>query len=143
MFSARLVAVTFGILSVWTVFEYAYKFYGPRNALVSSVLLASMPGFIILCRMALIETMLLFFFSISLFLFFSWMRTKSDKMLFLSGVTLGLGFLVKYQILVGGIIMLVSIFLAGRQHRSIKLRRFLLILLIAGAVVTPWILFTY
>jgi 4-amino-4-deoxy-L-arabinose transferase-like glycosyltransferase len=143
VFSARLVAVTFGILSVWTVFEYAYKFYSPRNALISSVLLASMPGFIILCRMALIETMLLFFFSISLLLFFSWMRTHNDKMLLLSGLTLGLGFLVKYQALVGGIIMLASILFFGRQYLASRLSKFFLIVIIAGAVVAPWIFVTY
>jgi len=143
VFSARLVALTFGILSVWTVFEYAYRFYSPRNALISSVLLASMPGFIILCRMALIETMLLFCFSISLFLFLSWMRTDNDKMLLLSGVTLGLGFLVKYQALVGGIIMLVSVLFMGRQHIVNRLGKFLFIAIIVAAVVLPWFVVTY
>jgi 4-amino-4-deoxy-L-arabinose transferase-like glycosyltransferase len=143
VFSARLVALTFGILSIWTVFEYTYRLYGPRNALLSSILLASMPGFIILCRLALIETMLIFFFSISLFLFFLGMQTNNNKMLVLSGITLGLGFLVKYQALIGGIIMLVSILFAGRQHFKTRLTKYLLILIIAGAVVAPWIFFTY
>jgi len=142
-FSARLVAVTFGVLSVWGVFEYAYQLYGPSNALVSSVLLASMPGFIVLCRMALIETMLVFFFSISLLLFFLWMHTNNDKMLLLSGVTLGLGFLVKYQALIGGIIMLISLFLMWRERILAKLGKFSLILIIAGAIALPWIFFTY
>jgi len=143
VFSARLVAVTFGLLSIWIVFEYAYKLYGPRNALISSVLLASMPGFVTLCRMALIETMLIFFFSISLLLFFSWMRTNNDKMLILSGITLGLGFLVKYQMVIGGIIMLVSVVFLGRQRLATKLSKFLLILIIAGAVIAPWVFLTY
>jgi len=142
VFSARLVAVTFGVLSVWCVFEYAYRLYGQRNALVSSVLLASMPGFIVLCRMALIETMLVFFFSISLLLFFSWLHTNNDKMLLLSGVTLGLGFLVKYQILVGGIIMLVSVFFLWRERILAKIGKFSLLLIIAGAFALPWIVFT-
>ena len=143
VFSARLVAVTFGVLSVWGVFEFAYRFYGPSNALLSSVLLASMPGFIWLCRIALIETMLIFFFSISLFLFFSWVRTKNDKMLLLSGVALGLGFLAKYQTLVGGIVMFASVFFLWRERILTKLGKFSLILIIAGAVVLPWIFFTY
>ena len=46
LLSARLVAVTFGLLSLWIVFEYANKLYGPRNALISAVLLAAMPGFV-------------------------------------------------------------------------------------------------
>jgi len=116
LFAARLVALTFGILSVWAVFEYAYRLYGPKHAILSSILLASMPGFIILCRMALIETMLLFCFSITLLLFFSWMRTKNEKMLLLSGVTLGLGFIVKYQAIVGGIVMLVTGLLMWKER---------------------------
>jgi len=143
VFSARLVAVTFGLLSIWIVFEYAYKLYGPRNALISSVLLASMPGFVTLCRMALIETMLIFFFSISLLLFFSWMRTNNDKILILSGITLGLGFLVKYQMVISGIIILVSLFYFCKQRLAIKLSKFLLILIVAGAVIAPWVFLTY
>jgi len=143
VFSGRLVAVTFGVLSVWCAFEFAHRLYGPRNALVSSVLFASMPGFIWLCRTALIETMLVFFFSISLLLFFSWMRTDNDKMLLLSGVALGLGFLVKYQVLVGGIVMLVSVFFLWRGRILAKLGKFSLVLIIAGAVVLPWVFFVY
>jgi 4-amino-4-deoxy-L-arabinose transferase-like glycosyltransferase len=141
--SARLVAVTFGLLSVWIVFEYGYRLYGPRNALIAAVLLSSMPSFVILCRMALIETMLLFFFSISLLLFFSWIRTKSDKMLILTGITLGLGFIVKYQAVIGGIIVLVSLLIFGKQHLSVKLSKFLIVLVVAGAVIAPWVIITY
>ncbi len=143
VFSARLVALTFGILSVWIVFEYTYRLYGPRNAMLSSILLASMPGFIILCRLALIETMLVFFFSISLFLYFFWIRTNNNKMLLLSGVTLGLGFIVKYQILVAGIVMLISGLFLWRKHIQKKFGKFLLIAIVAGAVVLPWFLLVY
>lgn len=143
LLSARLVAVTFGLLSIWIVFEYANKLYGPRSALISSVLLASMPGFVTLCRMALIETMLMFFFSISLFLFFSWLRTKDDKLLILTGITLGLGFLVKYQMVIGGLIVLISLLYFVKQRLGVKLSKFLLILIVAGAVISPWVFLTY
>jgi len=143
VFSVRLVALTFGILSAWVVFEYSYQLYGPRNALLSSILLASMPGVIVLCRLALIETMLMFFFSISLFLFFSWMRTKNDKMLLLIGVTMGLGFIAKYQVLVAGIVMLVSMFLMWRERILTKIGKFLLIAIVAVAVVLPVFFLVY
>jgi len=143
VFSVRLVALTFGILSVWVVFEYAYHLYGPKTALLSSILLASMPGFIILCRLALIETMLMFFFSISLFLFFSWMRTNNNKLLLLSGVTISLGFIAKYQVLVAGIVMLVSLFLMWRERILTKIGKFLLIAIVAVAVVLPVFFLVY
>lgn len=143
LFSARLVAVIFGVLSLWIVFEYANKLYGQRTALISAVLLAAMPGFVTLCRMALIETMLMFFFSISLFLFFSWMRTKKDRLLIFTGITLGLGFLVKYQIIIGVIIILISLFYFVKQKFSVKLSKFLLVLIVAAAVISPWVILTY
>lgn len=144
VFSARLVAVTFGLLSIWITFEYGYKLYGPRNALISAILLASMPGFVVLCRMALIETVLMFFFSVSLLLFFSWMKTKNDKLLILTGITLGLGFLVKYQTIIGGLIVLVSLLYFCKQRLlSFKLKKFLIVLLVALVVVSPWVILTY
>ena len=143
LFSARLVSVTFGLLSLWVVFEYAYRFYGPRNALLSSILLASMPGFIILCRLALIETMLLFFFSTSLFLFFSWIRTKNNKMLLLSGVMLVLGIIAKYQVFVSGLVMLLSTFIIWRERVLKKFGKFLFIVIIAVGVVLLLFFFVY
>jgi 4-amino-4-deoxy-L-arabinose transferase-like glycosyltransferase len=143
VFSARLVALTFGILSVWAVFEYAYQLYGPKNALLSSILLASMPGFIVLCRMALIETMLIFFFSITLLLFYSWMRTGNEKLLLLSGVTLGLGFIAKYQIIVAGLVMLVSGLLMWRKQVQKRISKILLLAIIAAAIVLPWLFLAY
>jgi hypothetical protein len=140
-FASRLVAVTFGLLSIWIVFEYAYRLYGAREAIVAGILLALMPGFVYMCRMTLIETMLMFFFSASLLLFFLWMRSGSNKMLFLSGVTLGLAILTKYQAVFIGLIMLVSILLLHRERISSKLGRLLLVAIIASAVFLPWVFF--
>ena len=140
LFAARLVSLIFGVLSVWAVFEYAYRLYGPKQATISSVLLATMPGFIILCRMALIETMLLFFFSVSLLLFFSWMKTNNEKLLLLSGVLLGLGVLAKYQTIVGGVVMLVSGLLMFRKRVGKRMRKIVLLALVAAAIVVPWLL---
>jgi len=140
LFAARFVALVFGCLSVWAVFDYAYLLYGPKQALLSSVFLATMPGFIILCRMALIETMLLFFFSVALLLFYSWMRTSNEKLLLLSGVMLGLGVLAKYQTVVGGLVMLVSGVLMWRKRLTKNMRKFVLLAIVVAAVVVPWLL---
>ena len=143
LFAARLVSLAFGVLSVWAVFEYAYHMYGPKQAILSSVMLATMPGFIILCRMVLIETMLLFFFSVSLLLFFSWLQTNNERMLILSGVALGLGVIAKYQTIVGGVVMLVSGFLMFRKRLTRNIRKFVLLAIVAAAIVVPWLLVMY
>ena len=62
VFAGRLVSVTFTLLSLWIVFEIANRMYGPKTALLSRVLLGLMPGFVWLSRVAMIETMLMFFF---------------------------------------------------------------------------------
>jgi len=143
VFSVRLVAYTFGVLTVWLVFEYVYKVYGPRNALLSAILFASMPGIIFASRLALIETMLLFFFSSSLFLFFLWTRTKSNKLLLLSVVAMALGIIAKYQALISGIVMLVSLLFLWRKHIPKKVVNVFLITTIVVAVALPVLLFVY
>jgi 4-amino-4-deoxy-L-arabinose transferase-like glycosyltransferase len=141
--SARLVSVVFSLLSLWVVFELVCRLYGSKIALVASVLLGLFPGYFWLSRVAMIETMLVFFFVLSLFFFFSWLRNRQDKMLVLGGLALGLGFLTKYQVLVAGVIMLVSLLLLARDHLKLRLSKFALLILTAVAVVIPWVLISY
>ena len=143
LFTARLVPLTFAVLSVWVVFEFSYRTYGPKTALLASILLSVMPGFVWLARLTLLETALVFFFSASLMLFYAWLHKQDSKLLVLSGVALGLGFLVKYQILVAVIVMLASIFLLFRGYLIAKLYRFLLMILTAALIVLPWIIISY
>ncbi|MCW4034987.1 MAG: glycosyltransferase family 39 protein, partial [Candidatus Bathyarchaeota archaeon] len=143
LFAGRLVSVTFGLLTVWAVFEYAYRNFEPRTALLSSIVFASMPGFIVLCRLALIETMLLFFFTLALMLFFWWVKTNNNKLLLLTGLALGLGFITKYQTLIGGIVMLVTILLMYRDHIIKRIGKLMLIAIIAGLVFLPWFVIVY
>ena len=143
LFSVRLVSLVFGILSVWAVFEYAYRLYGPKNALISCVLLASMPGFILVSRLALLETVLVFFFSISLLLFFSWTQTNNQKHLMLSGILLGLGFLAKYQTGIAGAVMLGSVLFLRKKPVKYNMRKILFVALIAAVVILPWLVVAY
>ena len=143
VFVGRLIAVTFSILSVWVVFEFVNQTYKPSTALLASILLATMPGFVWLSRVTMLETMLIFFFSASMMLFFMWLQKHEDKFLILSGVTLGLGFLTKYQIIIAVIAMAVSIFLLCRGYLKAKLSRFPFLILIALIIVVPWIIVAY
>jgi len=143
VFAGRLVSVTFAILSVGVLFEFARRMYGSRTALVSSILLATMPGFVWLSRVTMLETMLIFFFSASMLLFLSWLRKHDDRLLFLSGMALGLGFLTKYQAIVAVIVMVPSIFLLCRGYLKKKLFKFPVVILTAIILVTPWIVVSY
>ena len=139
VFSGRLVSVVFSLLSVWIVFEFANQMFGSKIGLVSSVLFGIMPGYFWLSRMALVETMLVFFFTLSLLFFFKWLRSQQIWCLAISGVALGLGFLTQHQILIAGVIMIASILILCRGQVESKFLRFPLILLIIVLIVILWI----
>ena len=143
VFTGRLVSVVFSLLSLYAVFEFAFRMYGAKTALLATVLLGLMPGYFWLSRMAMIETMLVFFFTVSALFFFGWLRLHQNKFLILSGLTLGLGILVKYQMIIVGAIMLTSLVLLGRGYLKKKFTRFPILILTVLAVVIPWVVVSY
>ena len=115
--TGRLVTVTFSLLSLLVVYKIAKEMYGEKTALVSGVLFAVMPGIVWLSSMALIETMLIFVFCLSMLFFFKWLQTNRERDLTLSVGALVIGVVVKYQILVvAPIIMIVSVLVFGKGN---------------------------
>ena len=96
--AGRLVSVTFSLLALWIVFEFCNKIYGPKNALLASILLGTMPGFFWLSRVTMLETMLIFFFTLVMFFFYSWITKNSNKALLFSGIALGIGILANTKL---------------------------------------------
>jgi 4-amino-4-deoxy-L-arabinose transferase-like glycosyltransferase len=143
LFSARLVSVLFSILALSAVFELANSMYKGKTALLAALLLGIMPGYFWLSRLALLETMLLFFVMLALLFFFRWLQTKQNRYAVLAGLAVGLGFLTKYQAIVAGVVMLTSLlFLAQRQLKRM-FSRFTLTIAAAVIVVIPWIIVAY
>ncbi|MCW3999658.1 MAG: glycosyltransferase family 39 protein [Candidatus Bathyarchaeota archaeon] len=138
LFSARLLSVLFGVLALWLVFELTQKMFDSKTALLAAVLLAVMPGYFWLSRMALLETMLLFFILLSLFLFYQWLQTKKDRYVFFAGVAVGLGVLAKYQMVVALVVMAVSLLFLARGQLKRAFLRFALLIASAVVVVVPW-----
>jgi 4-amino-4-deoxy-L-arabinose transferase-like glycosyltransferase len=143
VFAGRFVSVVFSLLSVYAVFEFARRIYGVKTALGASILLAVMPGYVWLSRMAMIETMLVFFFTVSALFFFLWVREDKIKFLLLSGLALGLGVLTKYQAIVLAAVMLTSLVILGRGCLRKKFRKIPLLIIVAVAVIVPWVLVSY
>ncbi len=143
LFSARLVSAVFSILSLWVVFELAYNMYGGKAALISAILLAVMPGYFWLSRLALLEIMLVFFFTLSLFFFFRWLTSRKNWMLVLSGLALGFGFLTKYQVIAALAVMVVSMLILGWGQLKRLFSRFVLLIVAALAVIIPWLIIVY
>ncbi|MCX8150941.1 MAG: glycosyltransferase family 39 protein [Candidatus Bathyarchaeota archaeon] len=143
VFSGRLLGVTFAVLSIIVTFELANRLYDAKTAFLASVFLATTTGFVWLARLTMLETMLIFFFSATILLFFIWLQKHENKYLILSGLTLGLGFLTKYQVVIALIAMIVSICLLCRGQIKAKLKRFPLLVLTAILVALPWIIIAY
>lgn len=141
--SGRLTAVMFSLFSIWITFEFAKHMYGPKTALVSSVMLGVMPGFFWLSRITMLETMLIFFFSLTVFIFFTWLIKNTKKTLILTGLALGVGILAKYQVLVSAFIMIVAILWMCRGKLKHRFTKLLLILLVGGAVAVPWFVMVF
>jgi 4-amino-4-deoxy-L-arabinose transferase-like glycosyltransferase len=143
LFSARLVSAIFSVLSLWAVFELSYSMYNGKTALLSAILLGIMPGYFWLSRMALLETMLLFFVTLALLFFFRWLQSRQDKYLVLGGLAVGLGVLTKYQAIVAGVIMVLSILFLVRVQLKQAFSRFTLLVAAVVLVVVPWIVIAY
>ena len=80
VFAGRLVALTFSVLSLFAIYEIANRLYNAKTALLSAVLFSVMPGIVWLSRLAMIETMLIFTFSVSMLFFFSWLKTDRKRL---------------------------------------------------------------
>ncbi|MGD0643450.1 MAG: glycosyltransferase family 39 protein [Candidatus Bathyarchaeia archaeon] len=143
LFSGRLVSVVFSVLSLWTVFELAYNMYGGKFALISAVLLGIMPGYFWISGVALLDIMLVFFFTLSLLFFFRWLNNHQNKMLVLSGLALGFGLLTKYQIIAAGVVMIVSLLVLGRHQLKRLFSKFTLLIITVAIVIIPWIIIAY
>ncbi|MCL2287953.1 MAG: glycosyltransferase family 39 protein [Candidatus Bathyarchaeota archaeon] len=143
VFTARLVSVTFAVLTVLAVFEFTRYIYNAPTAFISAVLLSTMPGFIWLGRLAMVDITLVFFYTTTLILFFFWLQKHETRYLFLSGVTLGLGFLAKYPIVAVVIIMTISIFCFGKSEIKKRLSKIPFLILTATLIILPWIILLY
>ena len=117
VFTGRLVAVTFSVLSLFAVYAIAERMYGAKTALLSAVLLGVMPGIVWLSRIALIETMLIFALSTSMLFLFRWLATSRERDRILSVAFLAIGVAVKYQMLVlVPIIMIADMLILGKKQ---------------------------
>ncbi len=141
--AGRVVAVTFSLLAIGLLFSFTKKIYGKKNALIASILLGTMPGFFWLSRVTMLETMLIFFFTLVMFTFYTWLTKDTNKTLIFSGLALGIGILAKYQIIVALLAMLLSILFLSRKKLKLNLAKFLVIFVIAVLVVVPWFFMIY
>jgi 4-amino-4-deoxy-L-arabinose transferase-like glycosyltransferase len=120
VFTGRLVAIAFSLLSLFVVYRIAERMFGPKTGLVSAVFLGVMHGIFWLSRIALIETALIFVFSLSMFFLFKWLNSNQerDRILCIAGFAIGVA--VKYQTLVLAPIIAVASLLVFQKGNYLK-----------------------
>jgi hypothetical protein len=149
VFTARLVSVTFSVLSLFVIFELAHKMYDAKVALLSVGLFSVMPGIVWLSRMAMIETMLIFVFSLSMYFLFSWLHSGKEIDRMISVAALAVGVAVKYQMLVVvPIIMLFGMYFWKRDFLKAEAKKYLhfprialVVVVLAVVAVVAYLLF--
>jgi 4-amino-4-deoxy-L-arabinose transferase-like glycosyltransferase len=141
--AGRMLAVTFSLLAIGLLFSFTKKICGKKTALIASILLGTMPGFFWLSRVTMLETMLIFFFTLVMFTFYTWLNKDTLKALIFSGLALGIGILAKYQIVVALLAMFLSILFLSRKKLKLTLAKALVIFVIAVLVVVPWFVMIY
>ncbi len=143
-FVGRAVSVIFALLTLVVLFKLAAKTYGRRVAFLSCLFMATMPGFLWLARVSLLEIALEFFFVAALLLFVYWLHSGKNTLILVCGLVVGLAFLVKYQGLVAGLVIVACLpFLFYNSGFKAKISKFPLLILSIAAIVVPVLYLLY
>ena len=135
--SARIIDALFSVLLLWVVFEFTYKAYDGKTALLAVVFLSVMPGYFEASHFAMLDITMTFFFTLSIFFFYFWLQTSNNKMLILTAITLIIGFLAKYQVVVAILVMFIGvlIFCRSRLKQLFLKKPYVAIILVLSAIV--------
>jgi 4-amino-4-deoxy-L-arabinose transferase-like glycosyltransferase len=129
---ARVVPAVLGILTVLVIYLIGKQLYDTKVALISALVLALLPYHIILSRQVLLDVSLTFFFTLTLYFLFRYLKRPQDiQWLFLVGASAGLSFLSKEVGIFALIVSTVSLF----YTRNFSLRRI-------GVIVSAFVLAT-
>jgi hypothetical protein len=131
----RLLAVVFGMATVYMLYQLGVLFYGRWVGLVSALLLAVMPYHVIVTRQVLLDGPMVFFATLALFLVARYALTGHQPWLWAFGVAMGLTFLTKETgiVLIGG----VYLFFALSPGIRVRLRDLVIAMACMVLVIAP------
>jgi hypothetical protein len=119
--AARLVSVVFSIGTVAVTFELARLLYGRRVAVVSAIAVALSGYAVMLGRLALLDSTLTFFFTLTLLAFAKWFRSGSRGWLVCAAASASLTMQAKVT---GVLVLLIAVIymLMSRETPKLRLR---------------------
>lgn len=132
----RLLAVAFGIGTVYLIFQIGKYLYGDIPGAIAAALLAAMPYHVVVSRQVLLDGPMVFFSTLTIYLLARFGNTEKVKWLFAAGTAMGLTVLSKET----GIILLGSIytFLALAPEIKVRIRDLIITSLLFGLVLAPF-----
>ncbi len=92
---SRLISILFSTLSILLISLFGWKYISPFVGISSGIILAMLPTFLGYSQLATLESLVMFTFTISVFLFINLLHKFSVKKLLLTGVFTGLALGVK------------------------------------------------
>ena len=123
--AARLVAIGFSLATVAVCYGIGKTFYGRNVGLLGALFIALSGYSVLLGRLALLDSSLVFLFSLAFLCFSKWLMTRRDIWLYAFAGTSALAIQSK----VTGVLVLVialNYLLVSRELRRLSMRRFLL-----------------
>lgn len=143
----RLVSILFSSLTVVLVTLFGWKYISFFVGASAGVILAMLPLFVGYSQLATLESLIIFFFTATVFSFFNFLTNSSRKNILLTGIMLGLALEVKYTnvLLIPLLVLIYMIwaFSGRRRNKLIGIKPLVLIFAIGLATLfilwpMPW-----
>ncbi len=145
---SRLLSILFSSLSVAVILLLGWEFLNRFIGITAGIILSILPFFIGLSQLSTMESMIMFFFTVTTYLFMKFLKKPSLKLLIFTGILLGLSILTKYTnlLLVPLLILVYTIWKVHgikKQKEESGFRIFLILFLVASLTVfllwpMPW-----
>jgi hypothetical protein len=141
-FGVRINAILLGIGASWVVFKFAEYLYGSQKiAFWASLLMMSMPFWMLFSTFHLTDSELTFFWILSLYLVFRGIREDHKKWWILAGLAAAIGLMAKSIMIVIGPFVLVYLLLT--RSISSHWNHYLLFLFIGGIGFLPGLIWNW
>lgn len=134
--AARLVAVAFGLLTIFLGYKAGKLLYGERAGMLTALFLALMPYLVVVNRQFLLDGPMAAMATLTLYLIARYGLTQRPIWLYAAGAGLGLTFLAKET----GIVMVGAIyaFLALTPEIRVRIRDVIISFVIMAVVIAPF-----
>jgi len=137
-FGVRAIFAILGVLNVWLMYHVGKYLYDQRTGVIAAFLLSVNYGHILLSRSAMNDVAACFIFTVILYFFARAVFERSDRYLWFMGLALGVGFLLKYTVVVIALGFLIFAYAYPEYRKFLKRRTTVYALLLAAIITTPF-----